>query len=337
MNNPQKIAAVIVTHNRKRLLGECLDALMRQTRPLNSIIIIDNASNDGTQDFLQQNYLQNPIFDYIRLPDNLGGAGGFSSGIERGLQKAFDWLWLMDDDAEPSGNALEVLVNSSFFDAPATGALLCGITNHDNSASQSGGVITSTEAVARCEKIFTGKTLTSVDFERPFLKVATYPLLGILAKCDAVRKVGNVRSDFFIFCDDTDFTLRISDAYDMVLIKDSRLLHKANLAAFMPRSFFGKTFYFIPINGFWREYYSCRNYIYLIRQRLGLAKALFNSLYFLKPVTKALLFGDYKFQRTAIYFKAIKDALSGNLGKNIDPQKVRMTKCPTVSAALSTQ
>jgi len=336
----KKIAAVVVTHNRKKLLGECLDALLRQGRALDSIIIIDNSSNDGTKDFLQERYLNNSVFDYICLPDNIGGAGGFHEGIARGLQKNFDWLWLMDDDTEPAENALEVLVSSPFFENQKTGALLCRIMNRNNSGEKSKDPVISNEAVSRCELIFAGKKLTGTDFEQPFLKVSTYPLLGILVKSDVIRKVGNVRKEFFIYCDDADFTLRISDFYQMVLIRDSRILHKATSAIFVPKTVLGKRCYFLPIESFWREYYECRNYLYLFRQRLGLFKALLSLFNYLKPIVKILVFGDHKVRKIAIYFKAIKDALSGNLGKNIDPQKfnplpvktsntVRLTGAPT--------
>ena len=53
------ICAVVVTYNRKKLLGECLDALLHQTRPLDSIIVIDNASTDGTYEYLNERRLIN--------------------------------------------------------------------------------------------------------------------------------------------------------------------------------------------------------------------------------------------------------------------------------------
>ena len=45
---PETVAAVVVTFNRSRLLLECLQALLTQTRPIDRIILVDNASTDGT-------------------------------------------------------------------------------------------------------------------------------------------------------------------------------------------------------------------------------------------------------------------------------------------------
>jgi rhamnopyranosyl-N-acetylglucosaminyl-diphospho-decaprenol beta-1,3/1,4-galactofuranosyltransferase len=109
-NKKEKIAAVVVTYNRKKLLRECLDSLLKQTRPLDSIIIMDNASTDGTEEMLRKKYLKNPIFDYVNLGENTGGAGGFHYGIKRAYEKDFDWLWLMDDDVEPHKKCLENLL-----------------------------------------------------------------------------------------------------------------------------------------------------------------------------------------------------------------------------------
>jgi rhamnopyranosyl-N-acetylglucosaminyl-diphospho-decaprenol beta-1,3/1,4-galactofuranosyltransferase len=93
------VAAVVVTFNRKELLCECLDALLAQTYPVSRIVLIDNASSDGTAELLaEKGYLENEIFDYLRLPVNSGGAGGFHEGVKRAFEAGFDWLWLMDDE-----------------------------------------------------------------------------------------------------------------------------------------------------------------------------------------------------------------------------------------------
>jgi GT2 family glycosyltransferase len=106
------VAAVVVTFNRKELLCECLDALLAQTYPVSRIVLIDNASSDGTAELLaEKGYLENEIFDYLRLPVNSGGAGGFHEGVKRAFEAGFDWLWLMDDDVEPVPNALKKMLS----------------------------------------------------------------------------------------------------------------------------------------------------------------------------------------------------------------------------------
>ena len=88
---PNSVAAVVVTFNRSRLLLECLASLLGQTQRLAKIIVIDNASSDGTQQALASHgYLAHPDIDYVRLPHNTGGAGGFHEGVKRGYEGGFD-------------------------------------------------------------------------------------------------------------------------------------------------------------------------------------------------------------------------------------------------------
>jgi GT2 family glycosyltransferase len=112
MESTERVAAVVVTFNRKNLLCECLDGLLTQTTPLASVLIIDNASNDGTAELLgERGYLGRAGVEYIRLPLNTGGAGGFHEGVKRAFEEGFDWAWLMDDDVEPLQDALETMLS----------------------------------------------------------------------------------------------------------------------------------------------------------------------------------------------------------------------------------
>ena len=73
-----KIASIIVTYNRKNMLKDCLDSILEQNAPLNMIFIIDNNSNDGTQELLKkEGYIDNPKINYRKLNENKGSAGGF--------------------------------------------------------------------------------------------------------------------------------------------------------------------------------------------------------------------------------------------------------------------
>jgi len=143
------VCAVVVTYNRKNLLLECLDALRKQTRPIQGIYLIDNASTDGTHELLlKEGYIKElppenlvepwekefeiknltdgqPIkLHYVRMHENTGGAGGFHEGVKRAYEKGYDWLWLMDD-AEPKEDALEKL--SNFFDERKVSSLACNV------------------------------------------------------------------------------------------------------------------------------------------------------------------------------------------------------------------
>ncbi len=102
--------AVVVTHNRKEKLRDCLAALAGQQRPPDHILVVDNASTDGTSTMLDREY---GGVEVLRLAKNEGGAGGFHEGMKRAHMAGAEWLWLMDDDTIPDADALEQLLAAS--------------------------------------------------------------------------------------------------------------------------------------------------------------------------------------------------------------------------------
>lgn len=101
----EKVLALVVTHNRKHLLAECLDLLAAQDRPPNHVLVVDNASTDGTSALLKARRVE-----HLRLEVNTGAAGGFHFGLAEACRRDFDWVWLLDDDAHPRPDSLQKLL-----------------------------------------------------------------------------------------------------------------------------------------------------------------------------------------------------------------------------------
>jgi len=233
------ICAVVITHNRKKLLLKCLKALLIQTHSLDSILIIDNASNDGTENLLKDNKFIskmpksiNKPFEsqvtfkannimlkiiYVKMHQNKGGAGGFHEGIKRGYEKGYDWLWVMDDDAEPAPNALETLVNSEYFNKSFVGALACGVYLPDGSMQ-----ITHHQKINFLLQVHPAIT-DNDNADYVFLDANSF--VGLLIKRIAIECIGLPRDDLFIWGDDTDFTFRLSRHFKLVLLPNSRITH----------------------------------------------------------------------------------------------------------------
>ena len=98
-----KIIAVVVTYNRLSLLKRNLDCL-RQNKPLSSIIVVNNGSTDGTAEWLAE---QQDVM--VLTQANVGGSGGFYTGIQHACQCGADWIWCMDDDVFPRPDCLKFL------------------------------------------------------------------------------------------------------------------------------------------------------------------------------------------------------------------------------------
>ncbi|MDL2216906.1 glycosyltransferase [Desulfovibrio sp. OttesenSCG-928-M14] len=103
------VAIIIVTYNRVANLRVTIDACLAQQGELH-IFVVDNASSDGTAEYLRGVAIREPRLTVLRLTENTGGAGGFSYGISKAYDEGYAWFWLMDDDVIPLQGALPTLL-----------------------------------------------------------------------------------------------------------------------------------------------------------------------------------------------------------------------------------
>lgn len=106
-----RVVAVVVTWNRRELLQESLAAVRAQTHPMAAVVVVDNASDDGTHEVLAELAAEHD-HDVVTLAANTGGAGGFAVGVERALTHHPDLVWLLDDDTVPTETAVAELVKA---------------------------------------------------------------------------------------------------------------------------------------------------------------------------------------------------------------------------------
>lgn len=105
----ERIVGVVVTHKRRELLAESLKVLGSQTRPLDHLVVVDNAAEDDVRALVESAGIP---ASYLGSQHNLGGAGGFALGILYALSLGADWVWLADDDGRPEGpKVLETLLD----------------------------------------------------------------------------------------------------------------------------------------------------------------------------------------------------------------------------------
>tara|TARA_R110001599_G_scaffold353864_1_gene600864 strand:+ start:34814 stop:35692 length:879 start_codon:yes stop_codon:yes gene_type:complete len=258
-----KIAAVVVTFNRKELLLETLRGLLNQTRELDRILIIDNASTDGTQEQLgESGILENSVVEYCRLPENTGGAGGFSHGMRLALEGGYDWIWTMDDDVEPAADCLEVLLKYT------------DISECLNSTK----IFTENNEVQYWEQYFDFATARLVDLknasfenEKPWCAVNVTCFEGMLVSRNILEKVSPPDPAYFIYHDDTVFGIKASFYTNVIYVRDA---------------VFYKKIYGYGATTKMRCYYMIRNTFRLKREvfatgYVGRASAFTNFLFFL--------------------------------------------------------
>ncbi|WP_211317547.1 glycosyltransferase [Sphaerotilus hippei] len=316
----EKVVAVVVTFNRKALLIECLAALLRQSCPLQKIVLIDNASTDGTHEALGElGHLSHPSIDYHRLSSNTGGAGGFHEGMKRGLALAPDWLWLMDDDAEPADDALEQLQLGQCQDS--TVAVACmpvgtdGVPQwvhrgwHDPKSSDLVGLT----------------HLSQKDLIGTPVQIGFASFVGICVSARAARQIDLPRKEFFIHFDDYEYCIRLGQLGDLWLMPHSLILHKDARTAGGAISG-SVTRQVLKYDRLWLTYFGPRNRLWMRLHQASLdtrIKVLMaESAEVLRHCAGALRHrDDHMFRRCLLRIFSFVDGVRGNFD-NERPRKV---------------
>lgn len=263
------VCAVVVTFNRKSLLVCTLSALGHQ-ESLDKIIIIDNASTDGTQDYLaEQGFLAQPHIEYHKLGENTGGAGGFYQGVKLGFEQGFDYLWLMDDDGYPADDCLDKLLNYreqfDFF-----GPLVLSDDNKEHFSFPM-TLPVNKKVIRSKNELFA--YLNSLDSYSPILHDVLIPFNGVLLNSQMIEQLGFPDKRFFIWGDDMEYTKRIQKhGGTIATIADIEFYHPTTPNLGTPM-FFGKM-QFNDTDSQIKLYCLCRNNTYNLKHYYGAVYAL---------------------------------------------------------------
>lgn len=211
-----KILSVVVTYNRKELLVECLEALLSQSFSDFDILIVNNASTDGTEELCKQYLKKSDRILYENTGANLGGAGGFQYGLKYGVQHGYDYFWIMDDDTVSKIDTLENLWEAHETLNGDYGFLSSAAVWMDDSLCKMNmpGVLGYS---SYSEFSAIKKGLVKVDW-------ATF--VSLFLKRETIEAVGLPIKEFFIWCDDVEYTKRISSKYTGYFVVNSKVVHK---------------------------------------------------------------------------------------------------------------
>ena len=298
------VVAVVVTYNRKNLLQQCLRAILSQTRQVEEIIVVDNASMDGTDELIKHKF---PEITYIRLRENTGGAGGFSEGLKIAYARESTWIWLLDDDCLPYQDTLERLLE------PVKGINSIGII---------GSVIEYEGGMPLLGWVFQGAKRIDLRPEfaqdKRYLEVAGAPFTSLLIASSIIPIVGFPRADFFIWNDDVEFCYRVRKAgYKIIIATASKVRHPLPRQA-MCRSIFGirRQKLIVPA---WKVYYEARNSVLVWREMryhkdvsfASVATVFTNQL---KAAGNDILYLDRKLERVLWRMRGMLDGIRGKSG-----------------------
>lgn len=255
-----RILAAVVTYNRKELLKECIESLFRQSYRSFDILVVDNASNDGTDEELKPLIKTGNIL-YHNTGENLGGAGGFNIAMRIAVEREYDYIWVMDDDTIPTENALLEIIKGMRRTGKRWGYFSSIVLWTDGSKCRMN------------EQKF---------FWNGYCRQATF--VSMMIPTRVIRDIGLPIKDFFIWGDDVEYSRRISTKYPCYYLEKSVVIHKtANNE--------GSNIALDSIDRIGRYRYAYRNEVY-IAKREGWIRALYQVSKIILHCFRVIRFGE---------------------------------------------
>lgn len=291
MINPNSVCAVVVTYNRLEFLKEGIQGILDQTTPPDKIIIVNNGSTDGTDAYLKT--LHQPQIEIV-TQENLGGAGGFHTGIKKAYEAGYEWIWVMDDDVEPFKDCLENLLKYKELSQCIHPLRIFSDNNE----------------VFKWEHYFDYRICMpvlhhNISLEnKDFCYVNTACFEGMLVHRDLVEKIGFPNKEYFIAGDDTEYGILANLHTNVMYTKTAAMYRKRANISYKIR----------PL----QAYYEYRN-IFLLRKNIrpyfpeNFSSMFYKNLYrdFFSKVMMIIKGKEYPFSEKKLLiskmWKGIKD------------------------------
>ena len=279
----KRVCAIVVTYNRLETLKTAVAHILAQTVAPTEIVIVDNNSTDGTQEYLQSLNGQNSIH-CIFMESNTGSAGAIAKGMTYGLsQNAFDYFWILDDDTFYAPHALKDLIEN----IEQTQFVMLGLHGAN----------------------FKMGTKVHADPNKKLQEVDYTMIDGAIIKADVVKKVGPLAEEFFMMCDDHEYSIRIrKNGYKIGVLKNGA----------DNRQLLGGGGQFTRAT-LWRNYYSARNHTFIIKKHFSFVEFMAYTYHQAKLLLTAAVLAPDRFKRVKFRLLGIWHGIRGVGGRTLDP------------------
>jgi len=256
--NTPLVHVLVINWNGIEHLAECFDSLLAQTYPNARYFLVDNASDDGSVEYVRERYGADPRVEVLECPRNLGWSGGNNVGIQHALDTGADYVMLLNNDTATAPDALEKLIDLAE-SRPEVGALAPKMLLYDNPDILNSVGLT-------CSLIGSSGDIGIGRLDAPRWNVQQ-PVVGVcggacLLRAEALRKAGLLPENFGIYLDDLDLCLRIWNAgYTIRSCPAARVRHKFGATMEQGRQ------------SALKYYLNTRNRMYLLLRNVPLSRA----------------------------------------------------------------
>lgn len=291
------VAIIIVNWNGLKLTDACLESLKNINYPYYKIVLVDNASTDGSSSYFKAHYNDVKL---ITLSKNTGFTGGNNTGMQWALEQGFDYIMLLNNDTVVNDTSfltkmVEVMKQNENI------AIACPTIFYYNSGKiwYAGGKLSLWSGWKHYHAI--------PDSSKKKYKTGYVTGCCLLAKSDMIREIGFLNNAYFLSVEDVEWSLRAkNNGWELAYIPDSILLHKDSMSSKSAEK--GK---YSPT----RIYFEWRNSIWFIREygnpfQKGIVWPLyFGGIILFKMAAYMLLGRSKKLKAIA---KAVKDGLTAD-------------------------
>jgi GT2 family glycosyltransferase len=244
------VQVVIVTFNRAEYLRKCLAALVAQTYPISQITVVNNCSTDHTTQVLDEVAATGVPVTQHSTKSNLGGAGGFALAFELAKKQNSDWVWVMDDDVEPEPNCLAQLLAAS----EGYAVVQPNRYNDDDDFLEIYRKVNITNPLSSMFQLPCRLRRADRDLNED---IGFFPFEGPLIRKSMLDSLDLPRAEYFLFCDDVEYSVRVSKAGGRIRLCGAALMRRMIHPV-------------ADINFNWRNYFDFRNRIWLDQTHGGL-------------------------------------------------------------------
>ena len=218
-----KVAVIILNWNKKDDTLKLLGRLESIDYYNHDILVVDNASTDGSAEAIRERF---PDIELIINTDNLGGTGGFNSGMRHALaNRDYKYIWLLDNDAEVESGTLRELVAAMEEDGTIGIAGSRIIDSDRRDITVEAGAFVKRDSIG-VQPLY--RNTRNLNVASGVMEVDYVAICSALARTSALERVGLMDERFFFFWDDMDWGLQFKEnGFKVVSVLSSIVYHPA--------------------------------------------------------------------------------------------------------------